>query len=226
MLAPIVAHADDAELLPGMLDAVAELADVAAVAVVSGRTVEDLGRFGFPDASRSSGCTAWSGATSERSSSATTSSNGWRALVELASEAAAAPATARGWSSSRRASCSTCARRIPSTAPARPRSCGEMAEEVTGAHVLPGHGVVELLDAGDEQGAGDRGAARRGRRGSVVFVGDDVTDEEVFEALGDDGCSVRVGAGATAARHRLAGPPEVLAFLQELTQSRALTVRG
>ena len=49
VLAPIVAHANDAELLPGMLDAVAELAGVADVAVVSGRTVEDLGRFGFPD---------------------------------------------------------------------------------------------------------------------------------------------------------------------------------
>ena len=46
-----------------------------------------------------------------------------------------------------------------------------------------------------------------------MFVGDDRTDEEVFEALGDGGCSIRVGPGATAARHRLAGPPEVLAFL-------------
>ena len=50
-----------------------------------------------------------------------------------------------------------------------------------------------------------------------MFVGDDRTDEEVFEAMGDDGCSIRVGPGATAAHHRLAGPPEVLAFLRELT---------
>ena len=29
----------------------------------------------------------------------------------------------------------------------------------------------------------------------VVFVGDDRTDEEVFRAIGDDGCSIRVGGG-------------------------------
>ena len=82
---------------------------------------------------------------------------------------------------------------------------------MTGAHVLPGHGVVELLDAGDEQGAcRSTSCATSSDARGVVFVGDDRTDEEVFEALGDDGCSIRVGPGATAARHRLAGPPEVL----------------
>jgi trehalose 6-phosphate phosphatase len=57
--------------------------------------------------------------------------------------------------------------------------------------------------------------------GGVVFVGDDRTDEEVFVALGDDGCSVRVGPGATAARFRLAGPPEVLRFLEGLIAALA-----
>src|SRR4051794_29235145 len=39
VLAPIVAHADNAELLPGMREAVTALAHRVAVAVVSGRTV-------------------------------------------------------------------------------------------------------------------------------------------------------------------------------------------
>ena len=51
---------------------------------------------------------------------------------------------------------------------------------------------------------------------AVVFVGDDRTDEEVFAELGAGDCSIRVGPGDTAAGHRLAGPPEVLAFLQAL----------
>src|SRR5918995_2345710 len=49
VLAPIVAHADDARLLPGVLEAVGELAARTPVAVVSGRSIENLSRFGFPE---------------------------------------------------------------------------------------------------------------------------------------------------------------------------------
>src|SRR5262245_46856289 len=49
VLAPIVSHASDARLLPGVLAAVGTLAALTPVVVVSGRSVEDLGRFGFPD---------------------------------------------------------------------------------------------------------------------------------------------------------------------------------
>src|SRR5215211_3022152 len=49
VLAPIVRHASDAQLLPGVLEAVSALAGLTPVAVVSGRSVEDLARFGFPD---------------------------------------------------------------------------------------------------------------------------------------------------------------------------------
>ncbi|MBA3288162.1 MAG: trehalose-phosphatase, partial [Acidimicrobiia bacterium] len=50
VLAPIVPYAGDAVLTPGVLDALSALshhAEVAAVAVVSGRTVTDLARFTF-----------------------------------------------------------------------------------------------------------------------------------------------------------------------------------
>jgi len=50
----------------------------------------------------------------------------------------------------------------------------------------------------------------------VVFAGDDRTDEEVFAAIDGGGCTIRVGPGPTAARHRLAGPPDVLRFLRAL----------
>ena len=90
------------------------------------------------------------------------------------------------------------------------------AEDVTGVHVLPGHGVVELLTRATSKARaiaelGDEIGAR-----AVVFAGDDRTDEEVFTALGDGDCSIRVGPGETAARYRLAGPPEVLRFLTAL----------
>jgi trehalose 6-phosphate phosphatase len=93
-----------------------------------------------------------------------------------------------------------------------------MAEDVTGAHVLPGHGVVELLTRATSKALAIDELRDELDARSVVFVGDDRTDEEVFEALGARGCSIKVGPGPTAARHRLAGPPEVLSFLQSLTR--------
>ncbi|HEY5876891.1 MAG TPA: trehalose-phosphatase, partial [Ilumatobacteraceae bacterium] len=49
VLAPIVAHAADAALLPGLLDALSALSARTPVGIVSGRNVENLSRFGFPD---------------------------------------------------------------------------------------------------------------------------------------------------------------------------------
>ena len=49
VLAPIVAHAADAALLPGLLDALGALSARTPVGIVSGRNVENLARFGFPD---------------------------------------------------------------------------------------------------------------------------------------------------------------------------------
>ncbi len=52
--------------------------------------------------------------------------------------------------------------------------------------------------------------------GHVVFLGDDTTDETVFERLGPGDVGVKVGPGPTAAVHRLEGPPDVVAVLEYL----------
>ena len=50
VLAPLVDHADDAELHAGVDDGLAALAERTTVAIVSGRAIESLERlFGFPD---------------------------------------------------------------------------------------------------------------------------------------------------------------------------------
>ena len=100
------------------------------------------------------------------------------------------------------------------------RSAAELrqhAEDITGVHVKPGHGVVELLARATSKATAIGELQHESGAQSVVFLGDDITDEDVFTALGDHGCSIRVGRGPTAARHRLAGPPDVLAFLRALT---------
>jgi trehalose-phosphatase len=89
------------------------------------------------------------------------------------------------------------------------------AAAIDGAHVQHGHEVVELLARSTSKGSAIAGMRRRGQ--PVVFVGDDVTDETVFELMDEGDLSIRVGPGDTAARYRLAGSDEVPEFLANLT---------
>jgi trehalose 6-phosphate phosphatase len=67
----------------------------------------------------------------------------------------------------------------------------------------------------------DKGSALlrlRGELGAagVLYLGDDVTDEDAFRALGDDDVTVKVGEGDTAAQHRVPDPEGALAALRRL----------
>lgn len=55
---------------------------------------------------------------------------------------------------------------------------------------------------------------------AVLFVGDDVTDEDGFAALAAGDLGIKVGAGATAARHRVADPEAVAELLVLLVRLR------
>jgi trehalose-phosphatase len=55
----------------------------------------------------------------------------------------------------------------------------------------------------------------------VVFVGDDTTDETVFERLRPGDVGIKVGPGPSAAAHRVEGPADVVAVLDHLA-GRAL----
>jgi trehalose-phosphatase len=216
VLAPIVAHADDAELLPGMLAAVSLLATRANVAVVSGRTVADLERFGFPDHVEIFGLHGME-RSGERSIELAEEEEARLARLHALAVDAADRAGAGAWVEVKPASVVLHVREAsPDHAARSAADLRAVAADVTGAHVLPGKGVVELLTrATSKAHAVEELRAEIGARG-VVFAGDDRTDEEVFAMLGGTGCSIRVGPGPTAADHRLAGPPEVLAFLSAL----------
>lgn len=54
----------------------------------------------------------------------------------------------------------------------------------------------------------------------VVYLGDDLTDEDAFQAI-DDGASVVVGRRASVARFRLDGPADVAALLADLAEEAA-----
>jgi trehalose 6-phosphate phosphatase len=217
VLAPIVAHADDAELLPGVLDAVAELAARTPTAVVSGRSMEDLGRFGFPAHVEVIGTHGL-----ERRDAPVELGQQERRRYERLAALAADAADRAGdgaWVEVKPAGVVLHVREAqPDASAASVAELHRRAADVTGAHVLPGHGVVELLARVTSKATAMEELRREVQGGGVVFVGDDRTDEEVFEAIGLGGCSIKVGAGPTAARHRLPGPPQVLQFVDELTR--------
>jgi trehalose 6-phosphate phosphatase len=88
--------------------------------------------------------------------------------------------------------------------------------ETEGLLLQKGKRVLEIKPAGFDKGSviAEFMAEQPFRGRKPVFIGDDVTDEHGFERVNLlDGLTVKVGAGKTAARHRLAGTKAVRAWL-------------
>ena len=80
----------------------------------------------------------------------------------------------------------------------------------------PGKDVFEVAVTDADKGSAVRRLAAEIEARGVLYLGDDVTDEDVFRVLGGDDVGVKVGAGETAAAHRVADPPAVRALLEQL----------
>lgn len=81
-----------------------------------------------------------------------------------------------------------------------------------------GKKVVELRPEGLTKGTAVRRIAKQHPDCTPVYLGDDTTDEDAFAALADldrEAVTVRIGEGDTCAEYRLAGPDEVVAYLQQ-----------
>jgi trehalose 6-phosphate synthase/phosphatase len=50
----------------------------------------------------------------------------------------------------------------------------------------------------------------------VMAIGDDATDEYMFQAMPQHGISIKVGVGTTAAQYSIDGVQDVRAFLRQL----------
>jgi trehalose 6-phosphate phosphatase len=79
--------------------------------------------------------------------------------------------------------------------------------------------------------AADKGGALEWLRNladasAVLFIGDDVTDEDGFRALAGDDVGIKVGPGDTAAGFRIADPVEVSELLAALVASRQHALSG
>ena len=80
-----------------------------------------------------------------------------------------------------------------------------------------GKKVMELRPKGMSKGTAVRAIADEHPSHTPVYLGDDVTDEDAFEALRsiEGAITIKVGDGDTAADYRLASPDEVMNYLQQ-----------
>lgn len=108
-------------------------------------------------------------------------------------------------------------------APDRAEECRKTVQSAISARpaleLLEGKMVLEArprdMNKGKAIQAFMQASPFRGRR--PVMVGDDVTDEDGFKVVNDlQGLTIKVGPGATVARHRLATVGDVLIWLKQM----------
>ncbi|MEM6769432.1 MAG: trehalose-phosphatase, partial [Bacteroidota bacterium] len=75
--------------------------------------------------------------------------------------------------------------------------------------VLEGNKVVEIKNAGVNKGKATAHWVQKDSYSFILGIGDDTTDEDIFNNLPEDGVSIKVGPERTAARYNLSGVPEV-----------------
>jgi trehalose 6-phosphate phosphatase len=218
VLAPIVSHAADAALLPGVLDALIALAALTPVGVVSGRAIENLERFGFPESFLVAGSHGAErrGVPLEPLSALERQRLG---RLHFLAGRAAANAGSGAWVETKPTSVVLHVREADAER-------GELALDelarlaalVSGANVRRGHAVVELATRPATKAAAVGAMRLDLPPGPVLYVGDDITDEEVFSSLTSGDVGVRVGPGATAATRRLRDPQDVLTLVRHLVK--------
>jgi trehalose-phosphatase len=86
--------------------------------------------------------------------------------------------------------------------------------------VTEGKSVLELATRHVGKGTALQELAAARGVDAIFYVGDDVTDEHAFEALGAQHVTVKVGSGPTAARHRVPDEAAVLRLLRHLLELR------
>ncbi len=85
-----------------------------------------------------------------------------------------------------------------------------------GLRIRQGKAVVELSVVDGDKGRAVRRLRDAAGAAAVVFVGDDVTDEDAFGVLHGGDVGIKVGVGPTRAGYRVGAPRDVVAVLRRL----------
>lgn len=225
-LAPLVARPELTSLEPGAVEVLGDL--VAAgypVLVVSGRALTDLARFPWPPGVRLAGSHGLELDQERPRALAPREAAVLGQLRELAERLAAeAPGC---WVEHKPFSVALHTRTAadPDAAAAAAVRLAAAADEVPGVHQRPGHEVLELVVRTPSKASAVAEVRAEAGATAVLFAGDDLTDEEVFRQVVPPAVTVKVGAGPTAAHHRVSSPAEVVDLLRHLAGT-ALDVPG
>jgi len=92
--------------------------------------------------------------------------------------------------------------------------------------VTEGDAVLELSVVRTDKGEALEALRRSSGATATVFVGDDVSAEEVFVRLSGPDLGIKVGSGSTLAPYRIAGPGDVAAALSLLWEERDTWLYG
>ena len=90
-----------------------------------------------------------------------------------------------------------------------------------GGHTMSGKDVVEVAVVATSKGQALTALREELGATAVFYMGDDVTDERAFEALGPDDLTVKVGPGDTAAQFRVPDPDAAASVLAALADALA-----
>lgn len=84
--------------------------------------------------------------------------------------------------------------------------------------VIDGNKVIEVRIAGVDKGHAAKKLVQQINPDFVLAIGDDKTDEDMFQALVNYDYTIRVGQGITAAHYTLTAQPDVISLFKHLTQ--------
>ena len=99
----------------------------------------------------------------------------------------------------------------------------KMAEKFTetlGLKILDGNMVVEIMNKAIGKGIAVKRLMARGKYDFILSIGDDVTDEEMFEYFqhNPNAITIKVGNGKTYAKNKVADINDVILLLKKLSQ--------
>lgn len=234
VLAPLVDHADDSRLLDGVGDVLRQLASAPAgsarsgagysnlsVAVLSGRSLDGLTQFDFsPDI-----IVVGSYGGERRDGTPTPLDDSERNRLEALVTAAHQACRIAGdgaWVEHKPASVVLHVRTADQTAGKQAlESLATAQSAIDGSTAHHGSNVLELMARPTDKGAALQRLRSDEQASAVVYLGDDIPDEDAFAVLGAGDLSIKVGRGNTQAQRRLANPDAIRELLEHLAALRS-----
>ncbi len=226
VLAPLVVDPMASRPLPGTIESLRGLAALPATyaAVVSGRDLETLTQLTGLAGSDVTRIGSHGGESSAADAAAALTDDQRAELDAVTAELEEVTAAHSGAGLEHKpAAVVLHTRRMADEASARDAEAAalEVTARHTGLHVLHGKHVVEVSVVRADKGTALVALRDEVGADAVAYLGDDVTDEDAFRALGPDDLTVKVGPGETAARFRVGSVEEAARALRLLFERRS-----